>query len=542
MLEQFLQKTRGIMLAVIVILLSGVFVLQFGGPQAQGCSGGSTSMAAAEVNGRAISKSDLRAAYVLVGGDRYPAEMAKQNRLQEMVLTGLIEEALLADEARSLGFEVTEDEVMEQVIEEGLVLVPMSVDAGPYLPPAGPRRYDFSDKDGSFSKDNLKRFIQGGLQRSVRDFTESQIQASLAQRMREVVMASAEVGPREVWDAFVRENDKATLSYVRFAPSYFQSQLAPSKADLQQFMSDAQAEIDKAYEQQKHRYTGLEKQVRARHILVKVDSTASDEDKAAAKAKAEALLARAQAGEDFATLAQSSSDDTNSAKKGGDLGYNPKGRMVEPFDEAQFAMEPGQISAEPVQSNFGYHVIKVEGVREGDVPLDEAKREIAEQLFKEQRAKSMAKDAAEKALAALRGGMDAETLAKTLPGAVAEGETADPLAPQVKDTHAFGRDESPLAGPFDGSKLTAAAFELTMDTPLPEAPLQLGDEYVVFQLTERQEASKEAFTAEEQARLRGELLSNRRAMALGSHVRKLRKQAEDTGKATIIATLTTEEG
>merc|ERR1711916_1188 len=90
---------------------------------------------AAVVDGRSISRGDLRAAYVLVGGDRYPAELARQNRLEEMVLQGLVEEALLADQARELGFVVTEDDVMEQVIEEGLIHVAMSVDAGPYLPP-----------------------------------------------------------------------------------------------------------------------------------------------------------------------------------------------------------------------------------------------------------------------------------------------------------------------------------------------------------------------------------------------------------------------
>lgn len=540
MLEQFLQKTRGIMLAVIVILLSGVFVLQFGGPQAQGCSGSQNTLTAAEVNGQSISKADLRAAFVLVGGDRYPAEMAKQNRLQEMVLEGLIEEALLADEARDLGFSITEDEVMEQVIEEGLVHVAMSVDAGPYLPPAGPRRYDFKDKDGAFSKDNLKRFIQGGLQRSVRDFTESQIKATLAQRMREVVMASVEVGPSEVWDAFVREREKATLSYVRFSPSYFQSQLKPSDEELQKFMSDAQEEIDKSYEKQKHRYTGLEKQVRARHILIKVDSSAADEEKAAAKARATELLQRAKDGEDFATLAREHSEDTGSGKRGGDLGYNPKGRMVAPFDEAQFSMEPGQISDEPVESTFGYHVIKVEAIREGDVPVDEAKREIAEQLYREQRGKALAEDAAKRALAAMKGGTEGEALEKQLAGPASEGEQADPLAPKVMETRAFGRGDSPIAGAFDGSALTSAAFELTMEHPLPDAPLQLGDEFIVFKLTDRTEATREDFSSEEKDRLRAELLSNRRAMALANHVRQLKEQALAAGRVSSVATLTDE--
>lgn len=531
MLEQFLQKTRGLVLAAIVVLLSAVFVLQFGGPQAQGCSSGGATTAAV-VDGRSISRGDLRAAYVLVGGDRYPAELARQNRLEEMVLQGLVEEALLADQARELGFVVTEDDVMEQVIEEGLIHVAMSVDAGPYLPPAGPRRYDFTDKDGNFSKENLKRFIQGGLQRSVRDFTETQMAATLAQRMREVVMSSVEVGEREIWNAYVREHEKATITYARFSPSYFASSLTPSKDELDAYIQGAGSVLDEAYEKQKHRYTGLEKQVRARHILLKLDASADEAQRQEVEAAAQKLLARAQAGEDFASLAQEFSDDPSSAKKGGDLGFNPKGRMVAPFDEAQFALQPGEITAEPVKSNFGYHIIKVEAVREGDVPVDEAKREIAEQLWRKQQSEGLAAKAASTALAQLNDGMEADAISATLPGAAAEGEEADPLAPQFRESRSFGRGDSPIAGAFDSNPVAQAAFELTTDSPLPKEAVKLGEDYVVFKLLTKAEAKSSDFE-EDKERLRLQLLSNRRNLAVADYVRSLVRKASANGQVTV---------
>jgi len=530
-LEQFLQKTRGLVLAAIVVLLSAVFVLQFGGPQAQGCSSGGATTAAV-VDGRSISRGDLRAAYVLVGGDRYPAELARQNRLEEMVLQGLVEEALLADQARELGFVVTEDDVMEQVIEEGLIHVAMSVDAGPYLPPAGPRRYDFTDKDGNFSKENLKRFIQGGLQRSVRDFTETQMAATLAQRMREVVMSSVEVGEREIWNAYVREHEKATITYARFSPSYFASSLTPSKDELDAYIQGAGSVLDEAYEKQKHRYTGLEKQVRARHILLKLDASADEAQRQEVEAAAQKLLARAQAGEDFASLAQEFSDDPSSAKKGGDLGFNPKGRMVAPFDEAQFALQPGEITAEPVKSNFGYHIIKVEAVREGDVPVDEAKREIAEQLWRKQQSEGLAAKAASTALAQLNDGMEADAISATLPGAAAEGEEADPLAPQFRESRSFGRGDSPIAGAFDSNPVAQAAFELTTDSPLPKEAVKLGEDYVVFKLLTKAEAKSSDFE-EDKERLRLQLLSNRRNLAVADYVRSLVRKASANGQVTV---------
>jgi peptidyl-prolyl cis-trans isomerase C len=107
-------------------------------------------------------------------------------------------------------------------------------------------------------------------------------------------------------------------------------------------------------------------QVHARHILVRVQGSAAavkpgekDLTDAEALAKAQDLRKRLLAGEDFAQLAQKESDDTGSAAKGGDLGFFHRGQMVPSFEQAAFALKPGDLS-EPVKSPFGYHLIKVE--------------------------------------------------------------------------------------------------------------------------------------------------------------------------------------
>ncbi len=118
---------------------------------------------------------------------------------------------------------------------------------------------------------------------------------------------------------------------------------------------------------------------RASHILVKVDDKADDATKKAARAKIDAILQRAKAGEDFGALARENSDD-GSAKQGGDLNYFPRGQMVPPFDKAVFAMKPGDIS-EVVTTQFGYHVIKLVDIKPaGTVPLEQVSDRVKQFL------------------------------------------------------------------------------------------------------------------------------------------------------------------
>ncbi|MFT3926226.1 MAG: peptidylprolyl isomerase [Myxococcales bacterium] len=522
------QTIQNLGLLVIVLALSAVFLIEFGGPQSRGCAGEAKARYAARVYGDTISLGEMKAAYVLANGTRYSTETAREMKLKELVLAGLIERDLLAREARQVGFNTTKDDVMVRLAEEGFLYVSAPIGA-PSSMPSGPMPVSFEDKDGNFDPENVRRFIQNRLGRTVEEFANSQIQETLAQRMRDTVAASVAVAPSEVWDAYVREKDKATLKYVRFDAASFRQQGPASAAEIDGWLKDHQQDVDAEFEKEKHRYTGLEKQVRARHILFKVASDADAATKQAAKAKAEAVRARALKGEDFSKLASELSEDTGSAKEGGDLGYNTRGKMVAPFDDAQFALKPGDVS-EVVETRFGYHVIKVEGVREGDVPVADAKREIAEKQFKAGSAEQKAKAAAEKVLAELKGGsMDAlEARLK----AEKEAGGDKPQAPVVKETRPFGRGDSPIVG-VDNTELVKTAFDLTKESPLPGAPIKAGDSWVVIQLLSRESPDKAAFAGTEQARLNDALLRRKRLEVLESYVRELRKRADGEGAISI---------
>jgi peptidyl-prolyl cis-trans isomerase D len=140
------------------------------------------------------------------------------------------------------------------------------------------------------------------------------------------------------------------------------------------------ATLRQRYEQEKARFVQPEQRL-ASHILIKVPEGASPAVQKAAEAKAQQIAAQARApGADFAALARANSEDTGSKAAGGDLGLVTKGQMVKPFEDALFAMKPGEVSA-PVKSQFGWHVIQLREVKAGaQTPFEQ----VRDQLAKEQ--------------------------------------------------------------------------------------------------------------------------------------------------------------
>lgn len=145
----------------------------------------------------------------------------------------------------------------------------------------------------------------------------------------------------------------------------------------------ADAEALQFYNENQQAYFVKPAHVRASHILIGVEATADAEQKQQARQKAEELLKKVQAGEDFAALAKAESTCASKAQ-GGDLGNFPRGQMVAAFEEAAFAMKPGEVSG-VVETMFGYHIIKLTDKSEAtDVNFEEAKAKIVEFLKMEQ--------------------------------------------------------------------------------------------------------------------------------------------------------------
>jgi peptidyl-prolyl cis-trans isomerase D len=161
---------------------------------------------------------------------------------------------------------------------------------------------------------------------------------------------------------------------------------APEQAQIEWVMLDlptlskdvsvTEADLKAYYEQNASRYTQAEER-RARHILIKAEKEMPAAEREQAKAKAEKLLAevRAKPGS-FAAVAKANSDDPGSAEQGGDLDFFGRGAMVKPFEDAVFAMKPGEISP-VIETDFGYHIIQLSELRGGDKrPFDAVRGEI----------------------------------------------------------------------------------------------------------------------------------------------------------------------
>ncbi|MEI6376845.1 MAG: peptidylprolyl isomerase [bacterium] len=126
--------------------------------------------------------------------------------------------------------------------------------------------------------------------------------------------------------------------------------------------------------------------VKASHILFRTPENATPDQQKAAEAKAKAAIVRANKGEAFDKLASELSEEPGAAQRGGDLGYFPKDKMVPEFATAAFAQKTGSVSAAPVKTKFGYHVIKVTDKKPaGTATFEEAKAQIMQFLQAQKR-------------------------------------------------------------------------------------------------------------------------------------------------------------
>ncbi|MCC2974434.1 SurA N-terminal domain-containing protein [Massilia sp. IC2-476] len=333
----------------------------------------------------------------------------------------------------------------------------------------------FRKPDGSFDMEQYKAALaaQGMTpamfdQRLRRDLTVQQLAGSIqstAFAPRSVTARLSDINDQE------REVQEMQFPIAQFLPqvkvtdamvkAYYDKNAAlfsiPEQVKAEYVVFDAEAvasqvqvtdaEVTDYYNKNLKSYTTPEQRT-ASHILITVARDAKPADQAAAKAKAEAVLAEVRKNPDnFAEIAKAQSQDPGSAPSGGDLGVVEKGGLVKPVEDAIYALKEGQTSG-VVQSEFGYHIIKLTSLKPAaQKPLDGAKEEIAADLKKQKMSKKYSE------MAEIFTNMVYEQSESLKP-------VADKLGLKIQTVDGLTRKPNPqqAQAPFNNEKFLAALF------------------------------------------------------------------------------------
>jgi peptidyl-prolyl cis-trans isomerase D len=409
----------------------------------------------ATVDGRQIlgdqvdrEATQLRQAFQQIYGANAQAVLKSINIRQEAVQR-LIEQQLIGEEARHLGINISDAALQDKIAKEPVF-----------------------QRDGQFDFDTYQEVLRANNLLPA-EYEADERDRMIADTLRNMIDSGVIVSDDEARHAYNLANEKIGLRYIELAYSDFTAKIAPTENQVAEFYNK-NAEQFREPERIKFTYVHYEPlvlaakympsdkeiqdyynrnadtrfkhpdQVHARHILFAVQAGATDKEKAAAKAKALDVLKQAQAGGDFKKLAAKYSDDPSTKLDGGDLGTFGRGQMIKPFEDAAFAMKPGQITM--VQTHFGYHVIKLDSYEPAHTDtLAEAKPKIIEELRTQAGAK-LGREAAQEDLTAALGGASFEDLAKK--------RGIDPV-----ETPLFAQGE-PAGGIEQDRELMAAAFKL----------------------------------------------------------------------------------
>ena len=267
--------------------------------------------------------------------------------------------------------------------------------------------------DGKLDMERYRQLV--GAQGMTPEVFENQVRQDLSMRqVLEPIQASALPLVKQTDTAVQAFLQRREVQIHKFAASDFAGKLQPSDADLEAFykshadrfrsaeaadveylvldanslmasVSLPEQDVKAYYEQNQQRLAGQE-QRRASHILITAskDAPAAERDKA--KAQAQALLEQVRkAPKTFAEVARKQSQDPGSAAKGGDLDFFARGAMVKPFEDTVFGMKEGQIS-DLVETEFGFHIIQLTGIKLPKAPSFEAMRAQIEADLRKQQA------------------------------------------------------------------------------------------------------------------------------------------------------------
>ncbi|MDD5241471.1 MAG: SurA N-terminal domain-containing protein [Sulfuricella sp.] len=328
-------------------------------------------------------------------GARFDPAALDRPEIRQAILDGLVQQRLLATEAAHAGFNMP-DALLASIISN--------------IP-------EFQ-QDGKFSQARYESMLRA--QNMTPPAFESRLRQNLVIQQLFEGLSHGVAMPRSAEEKVIRlAEQQREISQSLVTPEHYMVQMKTNPADIKAYydkhheefrvpeqvkldyvvlsmdelaqqMVVSDDEIKKYYDEHSAQYQEQD-QRRASHILIAAGTSASAVEKTAARTQAEQILKEIkQSPARFEALAKQYSKDPGSAAKGGDLGFFPRGVMVKPFEDTVFGMKGGEISG-LVQSDFGFHIIKLTAIKQGGArSLDEARGEVMQELKKQKAARKFA--------------------------------------------------------------------------------------------------------------------------------------------------------
>ncbi|HKI73542.1 MAG TPA: peptidylprolyl isomerase, partial [Pseudomonadales bacterium] len=263
--------------------------------------------------------------------------------------------------------------------------------------------------DGKFSSDRFQQVL-GGAGYTPLSYRQEMRTDKKLQQLIDGIRGSAFVTDKEVKRSDGLAEQTRDIAYLRIPVDKLTSQVSVSDDEIKDYYSNHPADfmspetvklsyieltrdelmkdvkvtdddLKTYYEQTKSDYSEQESR-RVAHILIETNDKVTDAD---AKAKAEEIYKKIENGASFEEMAKKYSQDPGSAKNGGDLGFNPKGSFVAPFEKVEYSLKPNEIS-KPFKTQFGYHIVKLLAIKPAHVPDFAEVRDQVEKKYREKKA------------------------------------------------------------------------------------------------------------------------------------------------------------
>ena len=385
-----------------------------------GGSIGEANRTVATVNGMEIKTSEYERAYGNIVNfyrnqfrGQFSEEMVARLKLKENALDALIQNRLVLLEAEKMNLMISDQELAESIS----------------------KRPEFQ-KDDKFSSSLYKNYLRFS-RISAKDFEDIQRKNLLREKLEGIIKASTQISESEIQEAYKKENEKIKFKYIGFSKDYFKPADRPSDEEIQKYFDAHKSQFEvpeqiqvqyvkltpkmvedvieiyeediQDYYKANHAKFFIKKQYKASHILIKNDDALpfgedlSDEEKEKllneadekTKIKADEILKQIREGADFGEMAKKHSADPASGNNGGSLGQFSRGLMIPEFEAALDQLKPGELGG-PVKTLFGFHIIRLDEVKEERLkPLTEVQEEI-KKILKEDKSRKRIRTIAKK--------------------------------------------------------------------------------------------------------------------------------------------------